>query len=96
MNDTDPRLWVAIAAVAKVFEKEEVPCVITSARDGKHMPGSAHYAGKAVDLRSKHLHRDRKEVVLGAMRVVVGLGFDVIFEYRGLENEHFHIEIEEK
>ena len=33
-------------------------CVVTSANDGRHMAGSLHYAGRAVDLRTRDLHPD--------------------------------------
>lgn len=61
--------------------------VITSTTDGKHMRGSKHYKGLAVDLRTRDLPDD----------VVKRYGFALSFALRKLcdvliESDHIHVE----
>ena len=85
-------LWWAVAIVAEVLERYGADLWITSARDGEHKEGSFHYSGEAFDVRSKHLPRYVKLEVLEELRAALGNEFDVLFEYQGMPNEHFHIE----
>lgn len=86
-------IWIAEA----VFAEEKLPCVVTSCRDGKHMVGTLHAKGRAADLRSWHIPRDRIAAVLDKLRArLVPLGFDVILEKLNRAGEHFHIEHDPK
>lgn len=65
---------------------------VTSAKDGVHSPGSLHYVGLAVDIRTK----DMEFVSLSAKWIdrflnVNGKRFDVIVEV-----DHIHIEFDDK
>lgn len=62
---------------------------ITSARDGKHMKGSLHYCGCAVDLRIWGLP-DAKGLA-NRLRRNLSQEFDVI-----LEDTHLHVEFDPK
>ena len=46
-----PQLAIAYTIALDIYrEKVGLPCIITSASDGKHGPNSLHYSGeKAVD-----------------------------------------------
>ena len=76
----------AICAAANVWSRQGLDAlVITSARDGDHRPGSMHYQGDAIDLRSRNLPdafsaRDRLQTLLGDE-------YDVV-----LEADHIHVE----
>lgn len=71
--------------------------VITSAADGAHSPTSLHYAGAAVDLRTRNLPdtetRRRAVTDLGNR---LGPDFDVVLEGEGTANEHVHLEWQPK
>lgn len=62
---------------------------ITSARDGKHMQGSLHYCGLAIDLRIWGL--PDPNAVADRIRRQLDREFDVI-----LESDHLHIEFDPK
>lgn len=63
------------------------PFVITSCTDGKHMKGSKHYSGYAIDIRSRHL--DNLEIVklVNWFEINHGLKYDMV-----VEKDHIHIE----
>jgi hypothetical protein len=92
-----PAILRAMASAAEIFEREGLPLVVTSVRDGKHMKGSLHYLGAAFDCRSKHIpDYETKLRVLGALEAILGRDYDVILERRGDPSEHFHIEHDPK
>ena len=69
-------------------------CLITACRDGKHMEGSKHYIGDAVDVRlaSRWVTSPNVDVaVLNEAREALGLQFDLV-----LEKDHFHLEFDPK
>jgi hypothetical protein len=66
---------------------------VTSANDSTHMTGSKHYINMAIDLRSQDLSVQQKDIVFKALQDRLHpMGYDVILESRGKQNEHFHIE----
>lgn len=72
--------------------------VITSANDGRHKRGSAHYRGCGLDYRTwttatsgqQHTPAKRHEIVYG-MKLILGQNFDVIGE-----DDHIHCEYDPK
>lgn len=60
---------------------------ITSAREGEHSPGSLHYEGAAIDLRTRDLNIAQKVDYAAALREVLGDDFDIV-----IEPSHIHIE----
>lgn len=89
-------LWI-MAAAANVAYEMQTELVITAGMDGKHMTGSRHYVGEALDIRSKGLlTTDRKETFLEKIRTRLGPGYDCILEGANTPNEHFHIEYDPK
>jgi len=66
---------------------------VTSVNDGVHKSGSLHYNGKAVDLRSKTLPAAKVELAVREFKRN-NPGFDLIWESRGLPNEHLHLEFD--
>ncbi len=68
--------------------------VITSANDGKHKVDSKHYKNLAIDLRSKNFkNEDSKFIFMVELKKVLGPKFIVLYEYPGLVNEHFHVQV---
>lgn len=86
------KIWAAVPKMSAVFERVKKPLVITSGRDGKHMAGSLHYVGRAVDLRSRDLGTDAiKVAVLNDLKKELGADYDVLFE-----GDHYHVEYDPK
>jgi len=80
------------AAGSRAFAAAGYPAIVTSARDGRHMTGSAHYAGNARDFRSTHVGTTaEKYAIVAAMLAELGPEFDVFLE---TEPEHIHAELD--
>lgn len=77
--------------------------IVTSMNDSHHKAGSLHYVvdtrglNKAVDLRSHDLGEGQKDMIFHQLQKQLdNIGFDIVFEGRGTDNEHFHIEFDPK
>ena len=82
-----PELLLAVVIADGIHDKLGYDCILTSARDGKHSLTSLHYAGAAVDLRTKHLSGNDALVVTEQIRDALTEDYDVL-----LEMDHIHIE----
>lgn len=94
-----PEVVMAALVVAGVYEKYGFSCTITSAVDGRHMDGSEHYTGLALDFRLNDLSGippRTRPMIAADVRAALGEDFDVIHEGAGTENEHLHIEFDPK
>ena len=64
-----PEIWGALFVAERVFQDVAgTDVVVTSGREGTHIPTSFHPSGRAVDLRLKHVERDRWDVIHQALR----------------------------
>ncbi len=79
---------IVVEAVLETFGTE---LVITSCMDGKHMPTSLHYKGRAFDARSRDLAPAFQVHACDEMKKRLGPDYDVV-----LEKDHFHIEHDPK
>lgn len=93
-----PQMAVALQVAEAVFRDEaDANVIVTSGNDSQHSPTSLHYLGRAVDLRTKHLLPGQPEIVADTLRRALGhLGFDVVFEGRGTDSEHIHLELDRR
>lgn len=83
--------------VKSVYEKYGYDFVITSFNDSTHGVGSLHPFDKAFDVRTKHIAQPQdKELIRRNIREALTADFDIVFEDRGGENEHLHIEYDPK
>ena len=88
-----PRSHLLAAAVANVAAPLGWDVTITSANDSTHMVGSKHYAGEAIDVRSKNFPTTRsKREFVAAVLSRLGPGYEMFLEGEGTANEHFHLE----
>ena len=97
----DPRMFIALDAIERAWESitgGEGEPTITSWADGSHMVGSYHKLnGRAVDVRTKSLLPGLAQVFAIGIRTRIGaLGFDVLLEDLGGENEHLHVEADQR
>jgi len=81
--------WAALKAEI-VLTSYGAELVITSALDGKHMDGSLHYKGLAIDVRSRDVS-GREPSIARDLRAALGSDYDVV-----IEPDHFHIEYDPK
>ena len=77
----------ALALADKILERFDRELVVTSGRDGIHSPGSYHYYGYAVDIRSREITYDQKYYMCQEMRKRLGEYYDVV-----AHKTHIHIE----
>jgi hypothetical protein len=75
--------------VADVYAELGADCIITSALDGAHSQTSLHYAGQALDFRTRTLTDAQKDVLAASVKLRLGADFDVI-----LEDDHLHVELQ--
>lgn len=92
-----PQTVVAMQLAEQAYAYVGAPLVVTSVNDGTHKKDSFHYRGLAFDCRIKHVHPSMKPRVLGALDDLLRpLGFDVLWEAQGTDNEHVHVEYDPK
>ena len=90
-----PEIYGLFELIDDTFADRGLDCWITSAQDGKHMKGSKHYEGLAIDLRSKNLpSKAEKRRVLEELKEGAGPDYDIILEGEGKLQEHFHAEFD--
>ena len=83
-----PQIVLAYCIANAIYhDKAGIPCVITSASDGKHGPNSLHYKGLALDLRTSSLKPEQVQPIYLALQSALGPQFDVV-----LEEDHIHCE----
>ena len=88
-------MLVLTAAVANVAQELPFPVTITSGTDGKHMKGSKHYTGEAIDIRSKNFPNKRaKQEFIAAVLLRLGPGYEAFLESEGKASEHIHVEFD--
>jgi hypothetical protein len=86
-----PEMALAYPMIQYVFHKFGSPCVITSSKEGKHMIGSLHYVGQALDFRSRNIAAHNKGGLIAALREALGSQFDIVDR-----KTHIHIEFQPK
>lgn len=91
-----PEIYSILPVLDAVFSFHGQDCVITSANDKLHKPGSLHYVDKAIDLRSHDLPSGSEQVIVNEIREAIGQDYDVIFEDQDTPNEHIHLEYDPK
>lgn len=94
-----PELYGIFNIIDEVWKKnapETVPVITSYWRT----PGPAallHGSDRAIDLRTRNLSSDQKDKIFIALRdTLYADGYDVIFEFRGQDQEHIHIEYDPK
>jgi len=88
-EDIDSRIIETLPIVDKTYLKFGFNGVITSARDGKHMPTSLHYKGRALDLRTFFFSPLQRQEFHWELQNALGSDFDVL-----LEKDHIHYEFD--
>ena len=86
-----PEILLAAVAAERVYEVTGHDLTITACVDGKHMAGSLHYTGAAIDVRTRDVPADKLQTILAKLKECLAGDFDVL-----LEGDHIHIEFQPK
>jgi len=76
----------AMVAVEAVWGPK---AIVTSDCGGKHMVGSKHYQGYALDFRTRHIPKRKQPALAFAVGELLGNDYDVV-----LEVDHLHVEFQ--
>lgn len=79
-------LW-ALDRTEQVYGIYGNDCTVTSGRGDSHSRESFHYAGRAVDIRTRDIDSDTLTAIVSVLKRKLGKNFDVI-----LESNHLHVE----
>lgn len=82
---------VLYTATVDVFQSFGHDCTITSGVDGKHGENSLHYAGRALDFRTRTVPIGTRPKLAKELRARLGANFDVVEE-----SDHLHVEWDPK
>jgi hypothetical protein len=75
----DPHMMFALGLATEAYASCHKDCIVTSACDGHHNPGSLHALGRAVDLRTVHLTAPERGQIFDQLKSSLSpLGFDVV------------------
>jgi hypothetical protein len=86
-----PEILLAAVVAERVYEAAGHEFIITACVAGKHMAGSLHYAGAAIDIRPRDVTADKIPAILATLKEALADDFDVL-----LEGDHIHIEFQPK
>ncbi len=89
-----PQMLVALEVVKDAYAKAGIDCCVTSVNDSIHSTNSYHYLGRGLDFRTKTLAGGATGFVKSIALVLNPIGFDVLLEDAGGENEHMHVELD--
>ena len=79
---------LGLLVAERVFDALGYKLVITSGLDGEHSKTSLHYAGEAVDLRTRHVQPQHLPLIVDEIRKSLGENYDVVLEATHLHVEH--------
>lgn len=82
-----PEALIALMVAEWVYDQHGYELVVTSGTDGRHSPGSYHYTGEAIDIRTNTVPEHERPVLCSEIAARLGPAYDVI-----LEPDHMHIE----
>ena len=86
-----PEILLAAVAAERVYQAAGHDMVITACVDGKHVAGSLHYTGAAIDVRTRDVAPAEVTKLIARIKDCLGDDFDVVFEV-----DHIHVEFQPK
>lgn len=94
VSEIDTALYEIIEVYRKILNDPKYMPLITSANDYiGHSKNSAHYHGKAIDIRIKDLDKAVKKNIIDVIKVTLGNNYTVLHEDVGTANEHLHVQL---
>jgi len=86
-----PEILLAIPVAHEILREWGADLTVTTGTDGTHMANSLHYAGYALDFRTRHLTSEQKEAFRRRLGEALGRHYDVV-----LHKTHLHVEFDSK
>lgn len=86
-----PEMQHVLIVADRIWSQHGKPLTITEYMGGGHSPRSRHYAGYALDMRSRIFGEPEKVVVVRKLKAELGKDYDVINH-----PTHFHVEYDPK
>lgn len=86
LTGLQPQMVLAAIIVDGVYQRYGQELVITSGVEGSHSETSRHYAGLAIDCRTRYFDPDDIPTIKAALEEALGDDYLVLFE-----GNHFHI-----
>ena len=81
-----PQMVVALIVVEDCYDSVNAHCTITAGNDGSHSITSEHYAGRALDFRTRELESPVAAALAKLIKQSLGRDFVVL-----LEADHLHV-----
>ena len=82
-----PQMVFACIVIERLYEELGVACVVTAGNDGSHTETSEHYAGRALDFRTRNIEQQATlERLASRAQLLLGPDFGVL-----LEADHLHV-----
>lgn len=92
INNITTEMLLALYTVSRIYNNYGLNVTVTSGRDGKHMTGSKHYEGNALDFRTYNVPKHIMQLIYSAISFSLSArGYDVV-----LESDHLHVEFNPK
>jgi hypothetical protein len=98
-----PEIMVGLSYLyASFIIHDQFMLVVTSTRYDydKHMKGSKHYEGQAIDIRSRNIPQNERYLILShavkSLAKYHGKDYYLFLEAKGTPNEHYHLEYDPK
>lgn len=96
LSSLKPQIVVAFVIASDIARSLGLDLIVTSANDSKHMTGSKHFVGEALDFRTHDWDDLTKSQFVAKLRACLTSDFDVVFEAANQPNEHLHVEWDPK
>ena len=91
ISNLSEEMTLGMFKVIRAYFSMGYNCTITSGRDGKHMQGSLHYTGNALDFRTRNVFASDRNDLRRTIAADLGGEYDVV-----LERTHLHVEYDPK
>ena len=86
-----PQMFFAASVAEGIWREQGVPLVVTGGIEGLHSEASDHYAGRALDFRTKNLAPGKAPEVVAQLKAALGEDFFILHELIGQPAEHAHV-----
>jgi len=80
-----------LVIAARIWKAHGQELVVTSGLDGVHSPGSLHYYGLALDLRTHYFSVEETKIIALELQEALGEDYDVV-----IHSTHIHTEYDPK
>lgn len=81
-----PQMVVAVLVLVQIYSDLGARCVITAGNDGSHSETSEHYAGRALDFRTRDIDPLAVQQIAKLAQQSLGADYGVL-----LEADHIHV-----